>query len=168
MRTRHGCEAHRANREAVVGLALLRYQFATPEIRTLMRIVLGHAVSGRTLKRVVRASGRRMTRGRPPSTPRIHKGELSDLIELTSNGLETAGGNALQLFEEVQIQFDLAPRQYLMWVAKFVRRGKYMMRRCLLCSEIFCSLESTDRHCRSCRGDRRRLVNEERCSSYLE
>ncbi len=50
MKACHRCEVQRANREAILGMALSRYQFATPEIRTLMRIVLGHAISGRTLK----------------------------------------------------------------------------------------------------------------------
>jgi len=166
MKACHRCEVHRTNREAVLGTALLRYQFATPEIRMLMRFTLGHAISGRTLKRLVRASGRRMKRGRPPSAPRIHKGDLSDLIELTSNGLVVSGGNALRLFEEVQIQFGLRPRQYIRWVANFVRCGKCMMRKCLLCDQLFPSLDSSERHCRACQGDRRRLLNEERRASF--
>jgi hypothetical protein len=47
-----------------------------------------------------------------------------------------------------------------------VRRGKYMMRKCLLCDQFFSSLDSGERHCRECQGDRRRLLNEERRSSF--
>ncbi len=151
------CAAHRANREAIVGMALSRYQFATPEVRTLMRTALGHAISGRTLKRLVRASGCHMKRGRPRSTPHIHKGDLNDLIELTSNGLVVSGGNALQLFEEVQIQFGLRPRQYVRWVAKHIRRGKCMMRKCIFCDGFFPSQDSGERYCKTCRGSRRAM-----------
>jgi len=166
MKACHRCEVHRANREAILGMALSRYQFATPEIRTLMRIALGHAISGRTLKRLARASGRHMRRGRPPSAPHIPRADLRDLIELTSSGLESSSGNVLQLFEEIQIQFGLTPRQYIRWVAKFVRRGKYMMRRCLLCDGYFVSMDSGERHCKTCWSNRRRLVNEERNAPF--
>jgi hypothetical protein len=47
-----------------------------------------------------------------------------------------------------------------------VRRGKCMMRKCLLCDHFFPSLDSAERHCRACRGNRRRLLNEERRSSF--
>jgi hypothetical protein len=47
-----------------------------------------------------------------------------------------------------------------------VRRGKCMMRKCLLCGGFFPSLDSGERHCRACQGDRRRLLNEERRSSF--
>jgi hypothetical protein len=91
---------------------------------------------------------------------------VSDLIETTSNGADAFGGNTLQFFHHVQVQFGLTPRQYLIWVAKFVRRGKFMMRKCLLCDQFFASQESGERHCRSCQVDRRRLLNEERRSSF--
>jgi hypothetical protein len=61
-----------------------------------------------------------MKRGRPPTTPRVHKGDLSDLIEATSNGLEGFNGNTLQFFHHIQVQFGFTPRQYLKWVTKFV------------------------------------------------
>jgi hypothetical protein len=47
-----------------------------------------------------------------------------------------------------------------------VRRGKCMMRKCLLCDRFFPSQDSGERHCRACHGDRRRLLNEERRSSF--
>jgi len=152
--------------QAMLSLALALYNFATPEIRVLMRQTLGHAVSGRTIKRLIRSTGPKMKRGRPLSTPRIHKCDVNHLIELTSTGAESFKGNTLQLFQQVDAQFDLTPRQYLQWVAKSIRRGKCMMRRCLLCDEYFASMHSGERHCRSCQGDRRRLVNEERRTSF--
>ncbi len=166
MKANHKGKFIHANPQAVLSSALARYQFSTPEIRLLMRQVLGHAVSGRTIKRLVRSAGRRMKRGRPLSTPHIHKGDLNDLIEITSTGTESFNGNTLQFFHQIQQQFRLTPRQYLRWVAKFVRRGKYMMRRCLLCDKFFPSLETGERHCRGCQADRRRLLNEERRSSF--
>jgi hypothetical protein len=41
-----------------------------------------------------------------------------------------------------------------------------MMRKCLLCDQLFPSLDSSERHCRACQVDRRRLLNEERRSSF--
>jgi hypothetical protein len=148
-----------------MSLALVRYNFSTPEIRLLMRHVLGHALSGRTIKRLARSAGNVLKRGRPPTTPRLHKGDVTDLIEATSTGIDVFG-NSLQFFHHIQVQFGLTPRQYRIWVAKFVRRGKHMMRKCLLCDQFFASQESGERHCRSCQGDRRRLLNEERHSSF--
>ena len=160
------CANIHVDRQAVMSLALVRYNFSTPEIRVLMRCVLGHATSGRTIKRLARSAGSRMKRGRPRTTPKIPKGAAGDLIELTSYGLDGCNGNALQLFDQVHGQFGLTPRQYLKWVAQIVRRGKCMMRRCLLCDRIFPSTESGERHCMGCRRDRRRLVKEERRSSF--
>lgn len=155
------------NRQSVISLALVRYNFSTPEIRVLMRHVLGHAVSGRTIKRLARSAGQRLKRGRPATTARVHKSDAGDLIEATGNGLDLFSGNTLQFFHHIQVQFGLTPRQYLKWAAKFVRRGKYMMRRCLLCGCFFPSLDSSERHCRACQGGRRRLLNEERRSSFV-
>ena len=166
MKTCGGCKTDHLKAQAVLSVALARYSFATPEIRLLMRHVLGHALSGRTIKRLARSSGTRLRRGRPATAPRVHKGDVSDLIEVTSNGPDLFNGHALQVFHHIQVQFGLTPRQYLIWVAKFVRRGKHMMRKCLLCDRFFPSLDSGERHCRACRGDRRRLVNEERGSSF--
>src|SRR5437016_3163627 len=120
------CKDVNSDPHARIGLALSRYQFTTPEIRVLMRHVLGHALSGRTIKRQARSAGNRLKRGRPRATPRVHKGAMSDLIETISKGLEPFNDNALQFFNHIQVQFGLTPRQYLMWVAKFVRRGKYV------------------------------------------
>ena len=160
-------QSRHANSQAVISLALGRYKFATPEIRALMRCVLGHAISGRTIKRLAKDSGHRLKRGRPRTTPKIHKGDLSALIELTSHGLDGSNGIALQLFHQVQGQFGLTPRQYLKWVAEFVRRGKYMMRKCLLCGDLFTSIDSGDRHCDRCRLSRRRLLKEDDASIFV-
>lgn len=157
---------YHANREAVMSLALVRYNFSTPEIRVLMRCVLGHAISGRTIKRLAKTAGYPLKRGRPLTTPKIHKGAASELVEVTSFWLDGCAGNALQLFDQVRGQFGLTPRQYLKWVAQIVRRGKCMMRRCLLCDRIFPSMDSGERHCTGCRRDRRRLVKEERRYSF--
>jgi hypothetical protein len=146
------------NRQSVISLALLRYNFSTPEIRVLMRHVLGHAVSGRTIKRLARSAGHRLNRGRPPTTARVHKSDAGDLIEATGNGLDVFSGNTLQFFHHIQVQFGLSPRQYVKWLAKSVRRGKCMMRRCLLCNQFFSSVDSGERHCQSCKVKRRSLV----------
>ena len=167
MRTSWRCKNLRVDPHMIISLALSQYHFSTPEIRLLMRHVLGYALSGRTIKRLARSAGSQLKRGRPPTTPRVHKGDVSDLIEATSNGLDLLSGHALQFFHQVQLQFGLTPRQYLMWVAKFVRRGKYMMRKCLLCDRFFPSLDSGERHCKACQSDRRRLLNEERRSSFI-
>src|SRR4030095_14862507 len=167
MRKSLRCKNLHVDPHVTMSLALSRYHFSTPEIRLLMRHVLGHALSGRTIKRLGRLAGSRLKRGRPRTTPRVHKGDVSDLMEATSNGLDLFSGHTLQFFHHIQVQFGLTPRQYLMWVAKFVRRGKYMMRKCLLCERFFPSLDSGERHCRACQGDRRRLINEERRSSFI-
>jgi hypothetical protein len=161
------CKNGHIDPQMVMSLALVRYHFSTPEIRLLMRHVLGHALSGRTIKRLARSAGSRLKRGRPPTTPRVHKGDMSDLIEATSNGLESFGGHTLHFFHYIQMQFDLTPRQYLMWVAKFIRRGKCMMRKCLLCRDLFPSLDSSERHCQRCRSNRRRLLRQDEQSMIL-
>ncbi len=150
-----------------MSLALPQYHFSTPEIRLLMRHVLGHALSGRTIKRLARSAGSRLRRGRPRTTPRVHKADVSDLIEATSNGLDAFGGHTLQFFHHIQVQFGLTPGQYLTWVAKFVRRGKCMMRKCLLCRDLFPSLDSGERHCEQCRLSRRRLLREDDRSIFV-
>jgi hypothetical protein len=167
MRKSWRCTNSHVNPYVTMSLALSRYHFSTPEIRLLMRHVLGHALSGRTIKRLARLAGNRLKRGRPRTTPRVHKADISDLIEATSNGLDAFGGHTLQFFHHIQVQLGLTPRQYLMWVGKFVRRGKCMMRRCLLCAGFFASTDCGERHCKTCRGDRRRLVNEDRRSSFV-
>lgn len=167
MKACFSCAKRGASRYGLLAIALSRYQFATPDIRILMRQALGHAVSGRTIKRLVRATGCKMKRGRPPTTPRIHTGSMRDLVEVTASGIAHQG-EATHLLQEVQVQYGLTPRQYLKWVESQLRHGRRMMRRCLLCSELFASMESTDRHCSVCRGDRRRLVNEDRRSFYAE
>ncbi len=166
MRKTWRCKNIHVDPHVAMSLALSQYRFATPEIRLLMRHVLGHALSGRTIKRLAKSAGSRLKRGRPPTTPRVRKGDLSDLIEATSNGLDV-GGHTLQLFNHIQVQFGLTPRQYLMWVVNFVRRGKYMMRKCLLCGELFPSGDSGERHCKQCQSTRRHLVKEEGRSVFL-
>lgn len=154
------------NRQAVVSLALLRYNFSTPDIRLLMRHVLGHAISGRTIKRLARLTGRKLKRGRPASTPGIHKGELNRLVELTSNGAGSFNGNALQLLAEIHVEFGLTPLQYLKWAAQSMRRGKCMMRRCLLCRSLFPSTGTGERHCSSCKSQRNRLIRTDEPSGF--
>lgn len=143
-------------------LALSQYQFSTPEIRLLMRHTLGYALSGRTIKRLAKSAGHRLKRGRPKTTPRVQKKQLNDLIETTSAGLDAFNGNALHFLNHIELEFGLSPRQYLKWVTQYVRRGKYMMRKCLLCQQFFPSLDSSERYCAGCQRDRRRAINEER------
>ena len=151
----------------LTSLALSRYHFSTPEIRLLMRQTLGYALSGRTIKRLAKLAGHRLKRGRPKTTPRVQKRQLNDLIEATSEGLGVFNGNALHLLNHIELEFGLSPRQYLKWITRYVRRGKCMMRKCLLCDGFFPSLDSGERHCKACQGDRRRLLNEERRSSFI-
>jgi hypothetical protein len=158
MGTSWGCKNIHVDPYVTMSLALSQYHFSTPEIRLLMRHMLGHAISGRTIKRLARSAGNRLKRGRPRTTPRVRKGDMSDLIEAASNGLEGFNGHTLQFFHHIQVQFGLTPCQYLKWVAKFVRRGKCMMRRCLLCDRFFPSQDSGERHCQSCQLNRRRLL----------
>jgi hypothetical protein len=168
MRKNWRCKNIHADPQVVMSLALSQYHFSTPEIRLLMRQVVGHAPSGRTIKRLAKLAGRRLKRGRPPTTPRVHKGDMSDLIEATSSGLEAFSGHTLQFFHHIQVQFGLTPRQYLKWVTQFVRRGKYMMRKCLLCGEFFPSSDSGERHCKQCRSTRSHLVKEEGRSIFTQ
>ena len=67
----------------------------------------------------------------------MQKRDLNDLIAITAKGLDLFDGNVFQLLQEIQTQFGLSPRQYLKWVTRFVRRGKCMMRKCLLCDRRF-------------------------------
>lgn len=167
MNSNRNCKCFRHDRQSAISMALVGYNFSTPEIRVLLRFLLGHAISGRTIKRLAKDSGHRLKRGRPRTTPKILKSDLSTLIELTSHDPDGFNGNALQLFHQVQGQFGLTPRQYFKWVAKCFRRGKCMMRKCLFCDRFFPSLDSGERHCKACQGNRRRLVNEERRSSFV-
>lgn len=161
MKRKWCCTNIHVDPQMAISLALSQYHFSTPEIRLLMRHVLGRAPSGRTIKRLARLAGTRLKRGRPPTTPRVHKGDISDLIEATSDGLNVSGGNSLHLFHQIQLQFGLTPRQYLKWVIESVRRGQCLMRRCLFCGDFFPSTGSGERHCRRCQPTRRHLVKEE-------
>ncbi len=160
------CKSIHVPPHVLTSLALSQYHFSTPEIRLLMGHILGYALSGRTIKRLAKSAGRRLKCGRPKTTPRVQKKQLNDLIEATSAGLDLFNGNALHFLNHIELEFGLSPRQYLKWVTQCVRRGKYMMRKCLLCGGFFPSLDSSERHCRACRGDRQRLLNEERRSSF--
>lgn len=160
------CANAQADRQAVITLALARYNFSTPEIRVLMRHVLGHAISGRTIKRLAKTAGQALKRGRPRTTPKIHKSAAGDLVEVTSYGLDGCSGNALQLFEQVRVQFGLTPRQYLKWVTQSIRRGKCMMRCCLLCGSPFPSTGTGERHCSSCKSQRNRLIRADEPSGF--
>jgi hypothetical protein len=146
---------------ALTTLALLQYRFATPEIRLLMRHTLGYALSGRTIKRLAKSHGRRLKRGRPKTTPRVQKKQLNDLIETTSARLDVFNGNALHFLNHIELEFGLSPRQYLKWVTQYVRRGKCMMWKCLICGGFFASLDSSERHCQGCKTSRRRLLKAE-------
>src|SRR5262245_32637408 len=148
-------------------LALSRYHFSTPEIRLLMRQTLGYALSGRTIKRLAKSAGHRLKRGRPKTTPRVQKRQLNDLIEATSEGLGVFNGNALHFLNHIELEFGLSPRQYLKWITRYVRRGKCMMRKCLLCGGFFPSLDSGERHCKRCQPTRHHLVKEEGRSVFL-
>ena len=150
----------------LTSLARSQYHFLTLEIRLLMRQILGYALSGRTIKRLAKSAGHRLKQGRPKTTPRVQKKQLNDLIETASAGLDLFNGNALHFMNHIELEFGLSPRQYLKWVTQHVHRGKCMMRTCLLCERSFPSIDSSERHCRACQGDRRRLLNEERRSSF--
>lgn len=156
------CKSVHVPPHVLTSLALSQYHFSTPEIRLLMRHILGYALSGRTIKRLVKSAGRRLKRGRPKTTARVHKKHLNDLLEATSEGLDAFNGNTLHFLNHIELEFGLSPRQYLKWVTQYMRRGKCMMRKCLLCERFFPSLVSSERHCRACQGDRRRAINEKR------
>jgi hypothetical protein len=166
MRKNWCCNSVHVPPHVLTSLALSQYRFSTPEIGLLTRHILGYALSARTTKRLAKSGGQRLERGRPKTTPRVQKKQLNDLIETTSAGLNAFNGNALHLLNHIELEFGLSPRQYLKWVTQHVRRGKCMMRKCLLCDEFFPSQDPGERHCRACRGDRRRLLNEERRSSF--
>jgi hypothetical protein len=155
------CKSVHVPPHVVTSLALSQYQFSTPEIRLLMRQILGYALSGRTIKRLAKSAGRRLKRGRPKTTPRVQKKQLNDLIATTSAGLDVFNGNALHFLNHIELEFGLSPRQYLKWVTQCVRRGKCMMRKCLFCGDLFPSTESGERHCKRCQSARRHLVKEE-------
>ena len=161
------CNNIHVDPNVAMSVGLSQYHFSTPEIRLLMRHVLGHAISGRTIKRMVKSAGRRLKRGRPLTTPRVHKKCVNDLIAACSEGLALCDGNALHFLNHIEVQFGLSPRQYLKWVTRYMRRGRCMMRKCLLCGGFFPSLDSGERHCRACQGGRRRLLNEEHRSSFI-
>ena len=161
------CKSIHAPPHVLTSLALSQYHFSTPEIRLLMRHILGYALSGRTIKRLAKSHGRRLKRGRPKTTPRVHKKQLNDLIEATSEGFDVFNGNALHFLNHIEVEFGLSPRQYLKWVSQYVRRGKCMMRKCLLCKAFFPSVSSCDRHCRQCRSGRQRLLKEADGSAFV-
>jgi hypothetical protein len=116
MKRKWCCKNIHVDPQMAMSLALSQYHFSTPEIRLLMRLVLGHAPSGRTIKRLARSAGSRLRRGRPPTTPRVHKRDLYDLIEVTSAGFDVSGSNVLHFLQNIELQFGLSPRQYLKWV----------------------------------------------------
>jgi hypothetical protein len=160
------CKNLHVSPHVLISLALSRYHFSTPEIRLLMRHTLGYALSGRTIKRLAKSQGCPLKRGRPKTTPRVQKKQQHDLIAATSAGLDVFNGNALHFLNHIELEFGLSPRQYLKWVSQYVRRGECMMRKCLFCDQLFSSLDSSERHCSACQSDRRRLLNEERRSSF--
>jgi len=59
------CKSIHVPPHVLTSLALSQYHFSTPEIRLLMRQILGYALSGRTIKRLAKSAGHRLKRGRP-------------------------------------------------------------------------------------------------------
>ena len=82
---------------------LMPLRISSAEIRLLMRQVLGHALSSRTLQRLARSTGSRLKRGRPPTTPRVS--ELQDLgvarVSYGSGFLKAAIGATKRLAQEI-------------------------------------------------------------------
>ncbi len=146
---------------AAMSLALSKYHFSTADIREIIRYVLGHAPSERGVSRLARSDGSKGKRGRPPTIPKIKRRDLHNLIVATSWDPQIFDGNMLHFLHHIELNFGLAPSQYLNWVTRFVRHGKYMMRSCLLCGDLFPSLQSGDRHCRQCHGHRQRRLRED-------
>ena len=151
---------------AAISLALSKYHFSGSDIREVIRSALGHAPSKRRISRLSRSDGSKLKRGRPPTITKVNERNPYDLNELTSKGLDTSSGNMLHFLHQIKAQFGLSPRQYLNWVTKYVRRGKYMMRRCLLCGDLFPSLDSADRHCPSCKNRRHQLLRDDAQSIF--
>lgn len=106
-----------------ISLALSKYNFGAPDIRIVISHLLGIALSRRSIRLLVKSGGNGLKHGRPPGTLKINKDDLFRLIELTSGGLESFSGNTLHLLDHIKVQFGLSPRQYLDWVARFVRGG---------------------------------------------
>src|SRR6266705_513694 len=160
------CQNIHVDPNVAMSVGFSQYHFSTPEIRLLMRHVLGHALSGLTIKRVLRSAGLRLKRGRPRTTPRVQKKCVNDLIGATSEGLGVFDGNALHFLNHIEVQFGLSPRQYLKWITQSVRRGKCMVRKCLLCGDSFPSMDSGERHCQSCKINRNRLIRKDEQSMF--
>ncbi|MCZ6563205.1 MAG: hypothetical protein O6948_09860 [Deltaproteobacteria bacterium] len=143
---------------AAMSLALSKYHFSTADIREIIHYVLGHAPSERGVCRLARSDGSKRKRGRPPTIPKIKRRDLHDLIVATSWDPQIFDGNMLHFLHYIELQFGLSPHQYLSWVTRFVRHGKYMMRCCFLCGDLFPSVGSGDRRCRSCRVNSQRTL----------
>jgi len=126
------------NPSATISLALSKYHFSTADIGEMIRFVTRTIPSKWSTKRLSRSDGSYLKQGRPPIIPKVKRDGLY----------------------HIELQFGLTPRQYINWVATFMRHGKYLMRRCLLCGDLFPSLESADRHCRQCLANRRQLLRE--------
>ena len=107
----------------LTSLAVSQHHFGLLKSRSRSE-TLGYALSGRKIQRLAKSAGRRLKRGRPRTTPRIHKVDLSDLIEATSNGLEASNDNALQHSGGIRSHAT----SYLSWVADSVQRGNCMIR----------------------------------------
>jgi len=149
------------NPSATISLALSKYHFSTADIGEMIRFVTRTIPSKWSTKRLSRSDGSYLKQGRPPIIPKVKKDGLYSLIEVTGKGFNTFSGNTLHFLHHIELQFGLTPRQYINWVATFMRHGKYLMRRCLLCGDLFPSLESADRHCRQCLVSRRQLLRED-------
>ena len=140
-----------------ISVALSHYGFSSSDIRWVIGVVLGNPPPRRKISRMARTNRDMLTRGRPPTIPKVYKRALRDLIAVTHLDPRAFNGNTLHFLHNIEIQFGLSPCQYLNWVARYVRRGGCMMRRCLLCRDLFPSLGSGERHCQHCSLTRRRM-----------
>ncbi len=69
---------------AAMSLALSKYHFSTPDIREIIRYVLGQALSKRGVSRLASSDGSKLKQGRPRTIPKVNERDPYDLIELTS------------------------------------------------------------------------------------
>jgi len=126
---------------------LMPLRISSAEIRLLMRQVLGHALSGRTLNCPARSTGSRLKRGHPPTTPRVHKGDMSDLIDLTNRGIGVFSGYRLQSVHHVQVPFGPHTPSVSQVGGKVAHRRSY-----LGCNESFHYVQRGDRDYDGCRA----------------
>ena len=137
MRPNRGDKNIHVDPGATISLALSKYYLSGANIRQVIRRVLGHAPSKRRIARLSRCDGNKLKQGRPRTIPKIKKRDLHDLIAATSQDPQVFDGHMLHFLHHIELNFGLAPSQYLNWVTGFVRHGKYLMRRCVLRVNLF-------------------------------